>query len=80
MIMKISEAVSKRIDELLYAKNLSWYKLEFLTGLNRGTITGIQYAKYKGINLTTLTVIIRALGLSVKDFFDSPLFDEENLD
>ena len=39
-----------------------------------------MYARYKGVNLTTLIVVIRTLGVSVEEFFASPLFSEENLE
>lgn len=78
--MKISKAITTRINEILIEKDLSWYKLEKITGLSKGTIVGIQYSKYKSVNLTTLVIIIRALSISIDEFFKSPLFSEENLD
>ena len=38
------------------------------------------YGNRKGVNLTTLLQLIQTLDISAKEFFDSPLFDEENLD
>jgi len=78
--MKVSKAVTERINEILTEKKMSWYKLEQNSGLSKGTIVCIQYSKYKGVNLTTLVTIIRTIGVSVEDFFKSPLFDDENLD
>lgn len=78
--MTISQAVTARINEILREKDMTWYKLEQITGLSKGTIIGIQYSRYKSINLTTLVIIIRALGILIDEFFKSPLFNEENLD
>lgn len=78
--MKISEIIAKRIREILAEKDISIYRLEKNSGLSKGTISSVMYARYTGINITTLIVIIRTLGISVQEFFDSPLFDEENLD
>lgn len=39
-----------------------------------------MYARYKGVNLTTLIIVIRTLGISIDEFFKSPLFSEESLD
>ena len=39
-----------------------------------------MYARYKGVNLTTLIIVIRTLGIFIDEFFNSPLFSEENLD
>ena len=78
--MTISKAVTTRINELLVQKNMSWYKLEQESLLSKGTIVCVQYSKYKRVNLSTLITIIRALNITVPEFFDSPLFLEDNLD
>ncbi len=78
--MKVSQAVVTRIREVLDEKNITQYRLEKNSGLSKGTITSLMYSRYKGVNLTTLIVIIRTLGMSVEEFFSSPLFNEGNLD
>lgn len=80
MKMKVSQAVATRIREVLAEKNMTQYRLEMNSGLSKGTLTSLMYARYKGVNLTTLITVIRTLGISIDDFFKSPLFDEENLD
>ena len=77
--MKVSEAVATRIREILNEKNISQYKLQQNSGLSKGTFTSLMYARYNGVNLTTLIVVIRTLGISVEEFFKSPLFNESNL-
>ena len=79
-IMKVSQAVALRINEILKEKQMSRYKLENLSGVPKGTIICLMSAKYKGVNLTTLILLIRAMGISVEEFFKSPLFDDENLE
>ena len=39
-----------------------------------------MYPRYKAVNLTTLIIVIRPLGISIDEFFNSPLFSEESLD
>ena len=80
MKMKVSQAVATRIREILAEKNMTQYRLEMNSGLSKGTLTSLMYARYKGVNLTTLITIIRTLGITIDEFFKSPLFDEENLD
>lgn len=80
MKMKVSQAVATRIREILAEKNMTQYRLEMNSGLSKGTLTSLMYARYKGVNLTTLITVIRTLGISIDDIFKSPLFDEENLD
>ena len=76
----MSSAVATRIREILVKKNISQYKLEKDSGLSKGTFTSLMYARYKGVNLTTLFIILQTLKISASQFFDSPLFDEENLE
>ena len=78
--MKVSQAVADRIREILAEKGMSVYKLEINSGLPKGTVNSLMYARYRGVNLTTLIVIIRTLGISIDEFFKSSLFSEENLD
>ena len=78
--MKVSQAVAERIKEILKEKQMSRYKLEMLSGVPKGTIICLMSAKYKGVNLTTLIMLIRAMGISVEEFFKSPLFDEGNIE
>lgn len=78
--MKISQAVAERIRELTHSKGTTLYKIQQSSGLSQSTFNYLIYAKYKGVNLTTLITIIRTLGISVDEFFKSPLFSEENLD
>ena len=80
MKMKVSQAVATRIREILAEKNMTQYRLEMNSGLSKGTLTSLMYARYKGVNLTTLITVIRTLGITIYEFFKSPLFDEENLD
>ena len=78
--MKVSQAVAERIRQILADKKMTQYRLEMNSGLSKGTLTSLMYARYKGVNLTTLIVVIRTLGVSVEEFFASPLFSEENLE
>ena len=78
--MKVSQAVATRIREILAEKQMSQYRLEMNSGLSKGILTSLMYARYKGVNLTTLIIVIRTLGISIDEFFNSPLFSEENLD
>ncbi len=78
--MKVSQAVAQRIREILADKKMTQYRLEINSGLSKGTLTSLMYARYKGVNLTTLIVVIRTLGITVEEFFKSTLFNENNLE
>ena len=78
--MKVSKAVVERLREITKDKNLSLYKLQKDSGMPEGTFLSLIYGDRKGVNLTTLLQLIQTLQISAKEFFDSPLFDESNLD
>ena len=78
--MEVSKAVVKRLREISDSKNISLYKLQKDSGIPKGTFLSLIYNDRKGVNLTTVLQLVQALNISAKEFFDSPLFDEENLD
>jgi len=73
--MTISQCVSNRIRDILHQKNITIYKLEQISDLNRGTITTLLYNRNNSVNLKTLLRIIKSLGISILEFFDDPIFD-----
>ena len=77
--MSISQAVAKRIAELLKEKNISQYKLEHNACLSHETIKSIMKGKAKGVNLKTIIVIADGFNMSVSQFLDSELFEYNNL-
>lgn len=78
--MTINQAFAIRVREYLKEKNMSQYKLEELTGIYHSTMTNILNNKVKASNFKTMAVIIRELGVSVSEFFNSPVFDFEVMD
>lgn len=78
--MNLSEAIAIRIREILKQKKISQYKLRLNTGVSKTTLTSILNCKYKSINLKSLFLIIRALNLSISEFFSSSLFSKDNLE
>lgn len=78
--MKLNKAFSLRIKELLKAKNMTQYKLAQETGIYQSTMTDILTCKYQSANFKNVALIIRALGVSMAEFFDSKYFDFSSLD
>ena len=78
--MTINQAFAIRVREYLKEKKMSQYKLEDLTGIYHSTMTNILNNKVKASNFKTMALIIRELGVSVSEFFDSPVFDFEVMD
>lgn len=78
--MTINQAFAIRVRELLKEKKMTQYKLEQATGIWHSTMTSILNNRTKSSNFKSMALIIRELGLTVSEFFDSPVFDLENLD
>lgn len=78
--MTLNQAFAIRVREVLKEKKMTQYRLEQETGIYHSTMTSILGNKTKASNFKNIALIIRELGLSMTDFFDSPVFDFENLD
>lgn len=80
--MTLNEAFAIRVRELLASKKMTQYKLEQATGLYHSTLTYIlnNNGKTKSCNFKSMALIIRELGLSITEFFDSPVFEFDNLE
>lgn len=77
--MKLAEAVGKRTKELLFEKNMTQYKLTKITCLNEKTVSDLLKGKTTDVKFSTIYLISNALNISLIEFFDSPLFNEENI-
>ena len=78
--MKLNKSFALRVKEILKEKKMTQYKLAQETGLYHSTLTDILNCKYKTPNFKNITLIIKALGMSMTDFFNSELFNFENLE
>ena len=77
--MKLNEAVSKRLTELLAERKMTAYGLFIKSGVSQSTISDLKNMNNTGVNLRILYEICEGLGISLKEFFNSPLFDEGNI-
>lgn len=78
--MKLNKAFSLRVREILKLKKMTQYKLAQETGLYHSTMTDILNCKYGSTNFKNMVLIIKAFDMTISDFFDSPLFDLNNID
>lgn len=76
----LNQAFAIRVRELLKEKKITQYKLEQLTGLYHSTMTSILNNKVKASNFKTMALIIRELGITITEFFNSPVFDFDKLE
>lgn len=78
--MKLNQAVSRRITELLIQKNMTQYKLYLSSGVPKSTINAIVNCAYDSVKLRIIHELCQGMNISITEFFNSPLFDEENLE
>ena len=62
----------QKVREILKEKNITKYRLEQLTGIYHCTMNVIMNG-CKSSNFKTMVLIIRELGYSIPDFFDSSI-------
>ena len=78
--MTLNQAFAIRVREILKEKKMTQYKLEQLTAIYHSSMPAILNNRVKSSNFKTMAIIIRELGYSVSEFFDSHVFDFTNLD
>ena len=78
--MQLNEAVSRRILELLKERGMTQYQLYIKSGLPKSTINSVVNCLYDSVKLRVIHEMCQGLGVSITTFFDSPLFDENNLE
>ncbi|MBQ7768560.1 MAG: helix-turn-helix transcriptional regulator [Oscillospiraceae bacterium] len=78
--MQLNEAVSKRLSEFMQAKDMTQYQLFMKSGVPKSTISNIINCTYPSMKLRVIHELCQGLGVSIIEFFNSPLFEEDNLE
>lgn len=76
----VSRAVVLRIKEILLEKDMSIYRLEKNTAMSHNTMQTLMRADNNSVNLKTVLLVCRGLGVTAEYFFSSPLFEDEDLE
>ena len=79
-LMQLNEAVSKRLTELLQINQLTPYQLYMKSGVPKSTIGNILNCTYPSMKLRIIHELCQGLEISITEFFQSPLFREDNLE
>lgn len=74
--MKLNEAVAKRIIEYCKERDITPNKLCTMSGVIQSTVNSVFSGRSKNPKIGTVQSLCEGLGIKLKDFFDSPLFDE----
>ena len=78
--MKLNEAVSQRLQELLQERGMTQYQLSMQSGLPKSTIGNIVNCQYDSMKLRIIHEMCQGLGMNISEFFASQLFDEDYLE
>ena len=78
--MQLNEAVSARLKELLQVRDMTQYQLYMKSGVPKSSIGNIVNCAYDSVKLRLIHEICQGLNINISDFFNSPYFDETNLE
>ena len=80
IVVKLNQAVSKRLSQLLSEKAMTQYQLYMKSGVPKSTIGNVMNCAYDSVKLRVIHELCQGLGIGLDAFFASPLFDENNLE
>lgn len=78
--MLLSDAIRKRINYYLEKKNMNLWKLYKASGVPKSTICALMNSSTLLPKLDTLHHICEGLNITIKEFFDDPMFEETEQD
>lgn len=78
--VQLNEAISKRLRELLAQRDMTPYQLFIKSGVPKSTIGNVLNCAYDSVKLRIVHELCQGLGVGISEFFQSPLFDENNLE
>lgn len=77
--MHLNEAIAARIKELCKERNMSQYALSMKSGVPQSTLSTICSCTFSSMKMRIIYEICEGFEITLKDFFDSPLFQRENI-
>lgn len=80
MEMQLNQAVSIRVQQLLAEYNMTQYQLFVKSGVPKSTLSNILSCTYDSVKLRIIHEICQGFEISITEFFNSSLFDEDKLD
>ena len=75
--MRLVDAVYARITELMKERQITVNALANLSGVPRTTV--VTMTRSSTVKLPTVSGICDGLGITLQEFFSSPLFSPENI-
>ena len=77
-IMKLTKAMSEKINKILIENDITVNKLASISCLTQSTVDSLVNGKSKNPKLLTIVRICDGLGITLTEFFDDELF--KNID
>ena len=74
--MTIAEATVKRLLELCSERNITINKISNSSGITQSTVSDIVNGTTTNTGIVTIKKLCDGFDISVRAFFDSPLFDD----
>lgn len=74
--MQLSDATRKRINFLLKEKNMKLWDLSKSAGISLPTISDFLKNDTKNLRMDTMLHICEGFNITLKEFFDDPLFED----
>ena len=68
------------MQELLNQRKMTQYQLYMKTGVPKSTIGNLVNCSYDSVKLRILHELCQGLEISMTEFFNSPVFAEDNLE
>ena len=78
--MKLNEAVSQRLQELLKERGMTQYQLSMKSGVPKSTIGNVVNCMYDSVKTAHHPRIVSGYEFEHQRIFNSPMFEEENLE
>ena len=73
-IMKIGDAVTKRVLELCVERGITLNKLATICGITQSTLDNIKKGGSKNQKIATIKKVCDGLEITIVDFFDAEYF------
>lgn len=74
--MTLSEAINLRFKELMEERNFTQYDFYTKGGIAKSTVSQVINGVRERVAVKTVYEMISTMGMSLKEFFDDPIFDE----
>ena len=74
--MCIKEAIVERFKQLCIERNIKYNELATRAGITPSTVYSMMDGRRLDVNMLTVKKLCDGLDISIREFFDNPIFDE----